>query len=140
MDYVKCIKPLRGAEDWQMWKDRVLDVLELFDAVGIVEATRAQTILSDPPTTEEKKDLAAYVKSANQAKIVISQCVSDELHQRISGRLSVKEAWDILVEQFDNKAEDQLFRQCLNFLSMEWNETEDAPSMLSQVKNQHREY
>ena len=140
MEFAKGIKPLQGAKDWPFWKDRVMDVLELFNAVDIVEGTRLKPVLSDSPTRAEKEQLEAYNKAASQAKIVISQCVSDDLHQRISGRLSAKEAWDILVAQFDNKAEDQLFRQCLDFFSMEWEETEDAPSVLTRVRNQHREF
>ncbi|KAF6212239.1 hypothetical protein GE061_012760 [Apolygus lucorum] len=134
MEFTKGIKPLQGAKDWPFWKDRIMDVLELFNAVEIVEGTREKPVLSDNPTKTEQDDLIAYNKAASKAKIVISQCVSDDLHQRISGRLSAKEAWDILVAQFDNKAEDQLFRQCLDFFNMEWDESEDAPSVLTRVK------
>ncbi|BES95025.1 Hypothetical protein NTJ_07834 [Nesidiocoris tenuis] len=31
------IKPLRGAEDWPQWKDKVMDVMEYFNAVEIIE-------------------------------------------------------------------------------------------------------
>jgi len=140
MEFAKGIKPLRGAEDWPQWKDRVMDVLELFNALDIVEGTREKPTLVKDATKADQDKYDAWVKSSTQAKIVISQCVSDELHARISGRLSAKEAWDILVQQFDNKAEDQVFRQCLNFFSMEWDENEDAPTALTRIRNQHRDF
>lgn len=46
----------------------------------------------------------------------------------------------MLVKEFDDKAEDQLFRECLNFFSTEWNENEDAPTFLARIKNQHRDF
>lgn len=140
MDFAKGIKPLNGAEDWPMWKDRVMDVLELFNALDIVQGKRKEPVLTDNSTQAEKEAFNSFQKSSSQAKIVISQSVSDEIHHRISGRLSAKEAWDILVQQFDNTAEDQLFRQCLDFFNTEWAESEDAPTVLSRIKNQYRDF
>lgn len=50
------------------------------------------------------------------------------------------EAWDHLVQEFENKAEDQLFRQYLNFFSTSWNENGDAPTVLAHIKNQHHDH
>lgn len=44
-----------------------------------------------------------------------------------------------MVEQFDSKAEDELVRQCINFFSMEWDDAEDGPTVLSRLKNQDRD-
>ncbi|CAB0000727.1 unnamed protein product [Nesidiocoris tenuis] len=140
MEFVKGIKPLRGAEDWPQWKDKVMDVMEYFNAVEIIEGTSLKPNLTDTPSKAEIAKLEAWNKSASQAKMVISQCISDELHNRISGRLSAREAWDILTKEFDNKAEDQLFRQCLDFFNTEWPDNEDAPSVLARIKNQHRDF
>ncbi len=117
-----------------------MDVPEPFNVVVIVEGKRIRPTLSNTPTKAEIYAPDAWMKSATQAKIVLSQCISDELHQRISGRLSAKEAWDVLTQEFDNKAEDQLFRACLKFFNMEWFEKEDAPTVLAHIKNQHRNF
>ncbi len=85
-----------------------MDVLELFNAVDIVEGKWICPTLSNTSLKAEKDALNAWMKSAAQMKIILLQCVSDELHQRISGRLSAKEAWDVLTQEFDNKVEDQL--------------------------------
>ena len=140
MEFVKGIKPLRTAEDWPQWKDKVMDVMEYFNAVDIIEGKSLKPELSDKPSKAEKEALEAWNKTSAQAKMVLSQCVSDELHHRIAGRLSAREAWEILTKEFDNKAEDQLFRQCLDFFCIEWSDNEDAPSVLARIKNQHRDF
>lgn len=100
---------------------------------------RALNLLYFPPSQRKAQNetLTKWLKAEASAKIVISQCVGDELHQRISGHLSAKEAWDVLIQEFDSKAEDQSFRQCLNFFNVEWSENKDAPSVLARIKNQY---
>ncbi|KAK7603620.1 hypothetical protein V9T40_003619 [Parthenolecanium corni] len=140
MEFTKGIKPLKNADDWPLWKDRVLDVMSYFNAIDIIEGKSTKPVLPAEPTKAQNESLAQWLRAEASAKIVISQCVGDELHQRISGRLSAKEAWDVLVQEFDSKAEDQLFRQCLNFFNVEWSDNEDAPSVLARIKNQHRDF
>lgn len=105
MEFVKGIKPLKGAEDWPQWKDKVMDVMEYFNAVDIIEGKSFKPELSETASKVEREKLETWNKTAAQAKMVLSQCVSDELHHRISGRLSAREAWEILTKEFDNKAE-----------------------------------
>lgn len=140
MEFLKGIKPLKGPDDWPLWKDKVMDVLEYYGALEIVEGTSVKPTLSETPTKAEREALESWNKAAASAKIVLSHCVSDELHERIAGRTTAKEAWEILLQQFGNKAEDQLFRQCLNFFGAEWRENEDAASVIARIKNQYRDF
>jgi len=86
MEFLKGIKPLKGPEDWPLWRDRILDVLAVFNAVDIVEGKSIEPILpNENPTKADREAVESWRKSAAQAKVVLSQSVSDELHQRISG-------------------------------------------------------
>lgn len=145
MEFAKGIKPLSGAKDWPAWKDRVLDLLSLYNVVDIVEG---RSLSPDPPAKsasatqkeEINKNTAAWKKAASQAKIIISQTISDDLHCRIAGRLSASEAWKVLVREFDDKAEDQIFHECLSFFNADWKDDELAGDVLSHIKNQYRDF
>lgn len=57
----------------------------------------------------------------------------DKLHHQISGRLSARVGWDILTKEFDNRAEEQLFRQSLNFFNTEWPDNKDTLLVLARI-------
>lgn len=73
MEYIQGMKPLKGAGDWPMWKDCMLDFLGLFNIVDIIEGKREKPSLSKSPTKTKNEKLEKFNKSVSQAKIVISQ-------------------------------------------------------------------
>lgn len=57
-----------------------MDVFALYNALDIVEGTRSMSTITDLSTNVEIDEYRSWKKSVAQAKIVISQYISDELH------------------------------------------------------------
>ena len=71
MEFWKDIKPLTGAKDWPTWKDNVLDVLALYNAVDIVDGSRPCPELA-PEDASEKLSRKGQKVSRKVAKIECS--------------------------------------------------------------------
>ena len=108
------------------WKIQMLAIFGFQDAAEVV--AEKLTELGSKITDEEKKNYKVQQKLDSKEQILIYQCVSPKIFNKISKAAIAKEEWGILVKTYDDgnkikKVRLQILLQQFEFLTMEDSET-----------------
>ncbi|QRW03571.1 Retrovirus-related Pol polyprotein from transposon TNT 1-94 [Ceratobasidium sp. AG-Ba] len=89
-----CIPPLRGSENWRIWRVRMEDILGELELMEYVEGTTTKP-------SPGAKDLADWLKSDQKARGILSHCINDTVMTNILACKTSAEVWTQLKQLYE---------------------------------------
>lgn len=142
MDYSKVsIGLLEGKSNWQTWKFKISIMLRgVTGAMDVVEGILSRPATLEVGATVEEQtaynnNLTNFMKADNNALLLITTNMKEDILQNVMRFNTSKEVWDELHRLYDGVSEDKAYDLCLQFFSYKRLPADDIASHLSKLKN-----
>lgn len=127
------IAPLRGSDNYNVWRIQMEDILTDLDLDTYVNRT-TQMPLPDDKTTAATDEQAKWIKSDRKALVNIRLRVDGNVLTHIQACKTSADAWDILASTFQVKGTVGLIDLRRKFFSHRMAETEDIEEHIQRMR------
>lgn len=131
---------LEGKNNWENWKIKIRMGLKIIPrAIDIIDGVFKRPSLADGADDQGKKlyekELATFLSIDNQALLVISNNMTEEMFEKVRRHETARDMWLGLGQLFDTFSEDRIFDLYNKFFESKWLPNDDTISFITRISN-----